>query len=290
MNDEENQDITEEVIENVDNEEVVDDENLGEFSDNTDASNVDEENEKPKMLTEKEANDLAEKIAKEREARAYRKAEREKREEFKQYEELANLLKAGTGKDNLTDIKNEFANFYKSEGINIPDNKVNNEREEKILGRADAEEIIELGDDEVNRVANRIFEKPVEKRSIREKEIFEILGKHAMQEKAKKELIAKGINEKVLDDESFKSFASKFNVSTPISEIYDVYKKMDSNRDAQELVKVKPASPGSARDVQSKKEKDFYTPEEVDSLTEADYDKNPKLIDIVRDSMLKWKK
>lgn len=290
MNDEENQDITEEVIENVDNEEVVDDENLGEFSDNTDASNVDEENEKPKMLTEKEANDLAEKIAKEREARAYRKAEREKREEFKQYEELANLLKAGTGKDNLTDIKNEFANFYKSEGINIPDNKVNNEREEKILGRADAEEIIELGDDEVNRVANRIFEKPVEKRSIREKEIFEILGKHAMQEKAKKELIAKGIDEKVLDDESFKSFASKFNVSTPISEIYDVYKKMDSNRDAQELVKVKPASPGSARDVQSKKEKDFYTSEEVDSLTEADYDKNPKLIDIVRDSMLKWKK
>lgn len=290
MNDEENQDITEEVIENVDNEEVVDDENLGEFSDNTDASNVDEENEKPKMLTEKEANDLAEKIAKEREARAYRKAEREKREEFKQYEELANLLKAGTGKDNLTDIKNEFANFYKNEGINIPDNKVNSEREEKILGRADAEEIIELGDDEVNRVANRIFEKPVEKRSIREKEIFEILGKHAMQEKAKKELIAKGIDEKVLDDESFKSFASKFNVSTPISEIYDVYKKMDSNRDAQELVKVKPASPGSARDVQSKKEKDFYTSEEVDSLTEADYDKNPKLIDIVRDSMLKWKK
>ena len=232
------------------------------------------------MLTEKEANDLAEKIAKEREA--YRKAEREKREEFKQYEELANLLKAGTGKDNLTDIKNEFANFYKNEGINIPDNKVNSEREEKILGRADAEEIIELGDDEVNRVANRIFEKPVEKRSIREKEIFEILGKHAMQEK--------GIYEKVLDDESFKSFASKFNVSTPISEIYDVYKKMDSNRDAQELVKVKPASPGSARDVQSKKEKDFYTSEEVDSLTEADYDKNPKLIDIVRDSMLKWKK
>nr|DAY42925.1 MAG TPA: hypothetical protein [Caudoviricetes sp.] len=290
MNDEENQDITEEVIENVDNEEVVDDENLGEFSDNADASNVDEENEKPKMLTEKEANDLAEKIAKEREARAYRKAEREKREEFKQYEELANLLKAGTGKDNLTDIKNEFANFYKNEGINIPDNKVNSEREEKILGRADAEEIIELGDDEVNRVANRIFEKPVEKRSIREKEIFEILGKHAMQEKAKKELIAKGIDEKVLDDESFKSFASKFNVSTPISEIYDVYKKMDSNRDAQELVKVKPASPGSARDVQSKKEKDFYTSEEVDSLTEADYDKNPKLIDIVRDSMLKWKK
>lgn len=36
------------------------------------------------------------------------------------------------------------------------------------------------------------------------------------------------------------------------------------------------------------KEKDFYTPEEVDKLTDADYDKNPKLWDTVRKSMLKW--
>jgi hypothetical protein len=39
----------------------------------------------------------------------------------------------------------------------------------------------------------------------------------------------------------------------------------------------------------SSKEKDFYTPAEVDKLTSADYEKNPKLWDIVRDSMLKWK-
>lgn len=39
----------------------------------------------------------------------------------------------------------------------------------------------------------------------------------------------------------------------------------------------------------SSKEKDFYTSSEVDKLTSADYDKNPKLMDIVRNSMLKWK-
>jgi hypothetical protein len=38
----------------------------------------------------------------------------------------------------------------------------------------------------------------------------------------------------------------------------------------------------------SSKEKDFYTPEEVDKLTEKDYD-NPKIMERVRQSMLKWK-
>jgi len=38
----------------------------------------------------------------------------------------------------------------------------------------------------------------------------------------------------------------------------------------------------------SSKEKDFYTPEEVDKLTSKDYD-NPKIMERVRQSMLKWK-
>lgn len=285
MNDEE-KDIAEEVIENVDNEEVINEEiEVGEFSDNSDTSAEEKEKEQPKMLTEQEANDLAEKIAKEREARAYRKAEREKREEFKAYEELANLLRAGTGKSDLSEIKNDFANFYKNEGIEIPDNRRISEREEKILAKADAEEIIGLGEDEVNRVANEIYNKPLDKRTLREKEIFDILGRHAIQERARKELIQKGVDEKVLDDNSFKNFASKFNISTPLSEIYDVYQRVNNKEVIQ---KEKPASPGSVRDTQVQKEKDFYTPEEVDALTDADYDKNPKLIDIVKKSMLKW--
>lgn len=285
MNDEE-KDITEEVIENVDNEEVIDEEiEVGEFSDNSDTSKEEEEKEQSKMLTEQEANNLAEKVAKEREARAYRKAEREKREELKQYEELANLLRAGTGKNDLNEIKNDFTNFYRNEGIEIPDNRRISEREEKILAKADAEEIIGLGEDEVNRVANEIYNKPLDKRTLREKEIFDILGRHAIQERARKELIQKGVDEKVLDDNSFKNFASKFNISTPISEIYDVYQRLNNKEVIQ---KEKPASPGSVRDTQVQKEKDFYTPEEVDALTDADYDKNPKLIDIVKKSMLKW--
>ncbi len=284
MNNEE-KDITEEVIEKFDNDEVIDEENeIGEFSDNSDTSAEEKENES-KMLTEQEANDLAEKIAKEREARAYRKAEREKREELKTYEELVDLLKAGTGKNDLTEIKNDFMNFYKNEGIEIQNNRKLSEREEKILAKAEAEEVISLGEEEVNRVANEIYNKPFDRRSLKEKEMFNLLARHTIQEKAKKELIQKGIDEKILEDNSFKEFASKFNTSTSMSEIYDVYQKINNKEIIQ---KEKPASPGSVRDIQIQKEKDFYTPEEVDALTGSDYDKNPKLIDIVQKSMLKW--
>lgn len=39
----------------------------------------------------------------------------------------------------------------------------------------------------------------------------------------------------------------------------------------------------------SSKEKDFYTSAEVDKLTDKDYDRNPKLMEVVRKSMSKWK-
>ena len=35
-------------------------------------------------------------------------------------------------------------------------------------------------------------------------------------------------------------------------------------------------------------EKDYYSPEEADKLTREDFKKNPRLLDVVRKSMLKW--
>lgn len=52
---------------------------------------------------------------------------------------------------------------------------------------------------------------------------------------------------------------------------------------------VKPTPPNiGAVNSSSSKEKDFYTPDEVDKLTSKDYD-NPKIMERVRASMLKWK-
>ena len=47
-------------------------------------------------------------------------------------------------------------------------------------------------------------------------------------------------------------------------------------------------STGSVKTKASVKEKDFYTPEEVDKLNQNDLD-NPKVWEVVRKSMTKWK-
>ena len=66
-------------------------------------------------------------------------------------------------------------------------------------------------------------------------------------------------------------------------EAYEAAKVLDQRN-------TKPTPPAiGAVNSQGSGEKDFYTPAEVDRLTDADYDRNPKLMEIVRKSMLKWK-
>lgn len=48
------------------------------------------------------------------------------------------------------------------------------------------------------------------------------------------------------------------------------------------------SSTGSVNGQGASVEKEFFTSDEVDKLTDADYERNPKLWDIVRKSMLKW--
>lgn len=287
MNEEkENVEVTEEeVTQEVNNEEIVENEDVGEFSDSSDTSEEQEENEQPKMLTEQEANVLAEKIAKERESRAWRKAEREKNRELKDYNEILNTLKVGMETDNIEEIKASLKNFYKDQGVTIPETNRLSEREEKILAEADAKEIIELGEDEINRVANDIYNKPLEKRSVREKVIFEKLGNYVMEERAKKSLVEKGIDTSILDDNEFKKFASKFNANTLLSDIYDMYSKINEPKEKVE----RPKSTGSVKTIATTNEvKEFYTPEEVSKFSMKDLD-NPQLMKAVENSMSKWK-
>lgn len=50
-----------------------------------------------------------------------------------------------------------------------------------------------------------------------------------------------------------------------------------------------PAADPGAIDNASAREKDYYSPEEVDRLTEHDFQSNPRLLDIVQRSMTKWR-
>lgn len=267
------------------NEEVV---GTLEDTSEADASKAEEEKEsvKEKLYTQKELQEAIDRNVKGRLARA----ENEYAKKIQEYEDLAYTLRKGMGKDdgNVKDLNKDLRSFYKEQGIDIPEPKIHyNERDERILAKADADEIIEAGEDEVNRIANQIYNKPEAQRTIREKVIFETLGKHVIAERAKAQLKEKGVNEDILSDDKFKKFASQFNTSTPITEIYNLYDKLNKTTEK----KTPPPSTGSVKTTGKSQEiKDYYTPEEVSKFTMQELKNNPRLMKAVEKSMAQWNK
>ena len=267
------------------NEEVV---GTLEDTSEADASQAEEEKEsvKEKLYTQKELQEAIDRNVKGRLARA----ENEYAKKIQEYEDLAYTLRKGMGKNDgdVKDLNKDLRSFYKEQGIDIPEPKIHyNERDERILAKADADEIIEAGEDEVKRIANQIYNKPEAQRTIREKVIFETLGKHVIAERAKAQLKEKGVNEDILSDDKFKKFASQFNTSTPITEIYNLYDKLNKTTEK----KTPPPSTGSVKTTGKSQEiKDYYTPEEVSKFTMQELKNNPKLMKAVEKSMAQWNK
>ena len=267
------------------NEEVV---GTLEDTSEADASQAEEEKEsvKEKLYTQKELQEAIDRNVKGRLARA----ENEYAKKIQEYEDLAYTLRKGMGKNDgdVKDLNKDLRSFYKEQGIDIPEPKIHyNERDERILAKADADEIIEAGEDEVNRIANQIYNKPEAQRTIREKIIFETLGNHVIMQRAKAQLKEKGVSEDILNDDKFKKFANQFNTSTPITEVYALYDKLNKATEK----KTPPPSTGSVKTTGKSQEiKDYYTPEEVSKFTMQELKNNPKLMKAVEKSMAQWNK
>lgn len=277
---------TEEVAEN---EEVV-----GTLEDTleSDASEEEEveESVKEKTYTEEEMKAEVEKNIKWRLARA----ERDNAKKLQEYEDIVNTLRAGMGKKdgNVKELNTDLKKFYKEQGIEIPEtvSRGLSEREEKILAKAEAEEIINGGEDYINQIANEIYNIPVEMRTVRQKAIFEQLGKHVVQEKAKSQLKEKGIDTSILEDNSFKQFASKFTAQTSIADIYDMYQKVNAKEVVETPKRERPASTGSTKTVtKTNTVKEYYTEEEASKFTQKELMANPELLRAVENSMAQWK-
>lgn len=222
-----------------------------------------------KTFTQKELDEiLSKRLARE---------ERKFQKKLSEYEEIAQTLKVGMGKEDIDDIKGELKSFYKEQGIEIP-----NEKDEQILAKAYAKEIIDDGIEEMEKVANKIASIPFEKRTIREKTIFNEVCKELVFKKSEVELEKKGIDPKVIYQDDFKDFASKFSPTTSILEIHEMYSKLNN-------VVEKPKSTGSVKTIQTDNAvKEFYTPEEARKFTMKDLD-NPRLMKALEYSMTKWK-
>ena len=112
-------------------------------------------------------------------------AMRTRNQEDAEKDELINLLKEQTGKDTLEDLLNLS---YEQYGVERP--KVSNSKDDEILGKYDAKEILELDEEAIVEEANRLA--GIKKRTAREQTAFMEIGKYLTskknQEKRKNEI------------------------------------------------------------------------------------------------------
>jgi hypothetical protein len=181
--------------------------------------------------------------------------------EFAKKNEAVNLFMQQTNTTNVDDLLNYS---YEQYGVERPSVKPNS-RDEEILGKYDAKEILELNDEMIEEEANRLAGI---KRTAREEATFVELGNYLTTKKAeaqrKKEIKENGFDEEIVNSDDFKEFSKKFAEKTSLKDIYDIYSKTTGK------VKEKPFSAGSANGKAVKEDTEYFTVDEFNALTEKD--------------------
>lgn len=200
----------------------------------------------------------------------------------RKYGALEDVLKAGTGKDSVEEMTDTFAEFYKSKGIKIPEKPSYSAKDIEVLAKAEADEIIRAGYDEVVEEVDRLSAVGAANMTAREKAVFKALAEHRQSAERTMELSKIGVTEDVYNSQAFKDFAGKFNPNTPITDIYDIYSKTLPKKEIKTMGSMKNSTSADTG------VKDFYTRDEALQFTKKDFDKNPALFKAVEASMLKW--
>ena len=228
-----------------------------------------------KTYTQEEVDDMIGK-------RLARNTAKIRKEYSKKYGQLENVLKAGTGKDNVVELTDTFREFYERKGITIPNEPTYSDRDIEVLAKAEANDIIASGLEEVVEEVDRLVELGVENMSAREKQVFKTLAEYRQQAERTNELSKIGVTEDVYNSKEFTDFASKFGSNTTITEIYEIYNKMQPKKEVRTIGSLKNTTQ------QDGGVKDFYTRDEALKFTKKDFDNNPELFKAVEKSMLKW--
>lgn len=200
---------------------------------------------------------------------------RERNEIESKYSKLANVVKTGLNTNSIEEATNRLTEFYEENGIKIQHN-LYTEQEEQILGEKLAENIINDGYEEIVNEVEKLSSKRIEEMTPREKIMLQKLGNERVKIEQAKELQSLGIN-----DNKFLEFSNKLNPSLSIKEKYDIYKSLNKKEETIEKI-------GSMKsNIHTTENKDYYTPEEVDKLTEKEL-RDPKIMAIVDKSMIEW--
>lgn len=228
--------------------------------------------ETPKLYTEAEFNAKLDEVLGKKIARREAKI---RKEYDRKYGDLTETLKAGTGKQTVEEMNEAFTQFYESKGIKINKKPDYSDKDIETLALADANDIIQGGYDEVVDEVNRLANS--DNLSPRDMALFKILAEHREKIERTTELAKIGVTEDVYESKEFKEFQSKFNSNTPITDIYNIYAKMQPKKEIRTAGSMK-------NNVVNSGVKDYYTPEEIERLTEEDLD-DPRVWDAVRRSM-----
>lgn len=230
-----------------------------------------------KTYTEKEVNELVKKKLDEVLPGKIARREAKIRKEYdRKYGDLEGVLRAGTGKESVEDITDSFKQYYEQRGVTMPKKQAYSDKDIEVLARADAEDIINSGYDEVAEEVERLTKIGVANMTPREKALFRALADHRRDADRGRELSEIGVTKETYDSPEFREFASKFTAATPIREIYDLYVKTQPKKEIRTMGSVKQAGAAGT--------KDYYSPEEIDRLTMKDLD-DPKVWEAVRRSM-----
>ena len=238
---------------------------------------VEEKVEDPKTYTQEEVDAIVGK-------RVARKEAKIRKEYDRKYGGLEEVLRAGTGKENVEEMTDAFRQFYEGKGIKIPQKPTYSDSDIAVLARAEADDIIRSGYEDVVEEVDRLTAIGFANMTAREKAVFKALAEHRQGAERGRELAKLGVTEDVYNGKEFKDFASKFNASTPISDIYSIYAKTQPKKEHKTMGSMKNTDSGDSG------VKDFYTPEEARKIPRSEYYKNPALQKAVENSMLKWKR
>lgn len=214
--------------------------------------------------------------------RLARKEAKIRKEYDREYGDLVETLKAGTGKKDVKELNDTFTKFYESKGIKINKKPDYSAKEIEVLARAEADEIIRAGFDEVVEETDRLAELGVNNMTARDKALFKVLAEHRQNAERAGELAKIGVTEDEYNSPEFRDFRAKFNPNTPIADVYDIYNKTKPKKEIKTMGSMKnvPTDGGI---------KEYYSPEEARRFTQAEIDSNPALVAAIERSMRKWK-
>jgi hypothetical protein len=204
-----------------------------------------------------------------------RKEAKMRKEYAQKYSRLETVVNAGLGTKDVDEAVTKLTDFYTQKGINIPTEPKYTDRDLDILAKAEAEDIISGGYDDIVEEVERLANLGTENMSDRDKKVFTRLAEERKRMEEEKDLASMGITAEDVNNSEFRTFESKLNPNLSLKEKYELYLETKPKKENKII--------GSLKEGAAPK-KDYYTEKEIANMSLDDLD-NDEVWEIVRKSM-----